>query len=167
MKNYLKSLVLSAVFALSTAASSSWAQSAETKSPLEFTSKVKMEQSVKAADGSISKKLVDVKTAQPGQEVIFVNTFKNGGSQPATNIALVNPVPDNMVLKSAYGTQAQITYSLDGGKNYDAPEKLVFKQSDGKTRPARMEDFTHVRWVVASSLPPGQIGEVGFRALLK
>ncbi len=137
------------------------------KSPIELASVSKVERSVKQADGSTVKALVDAKSAAPGDEVVFVNTFKNSGQQSAGNLSLVNPVPANTVLKSAFGDKATITYSLDGGKSYDAIDKQKVSSADGKARPARLEDATHVRWVLAANLPAGQSGEVGFRVQVK
>jgi uncharacterized repeat protein (TIGR01451 family) len=160
-------LFSAASFALVLAMSSPAVLAQQAKSPIELASVSKVERSVKQADGSIAKSLVDAKSAAPGDEVVFVNTFKNNGQQSAGNLSLVNPVPANTVLKSAFGDKATITYSIDGGKTYDAIEKQKLSSADGKTRQARLEDSTHVRWVLAASLPAGQSGEVGFRVQVK
>jgi uncharacterized repeat protein (TIGR01451 family) len=145
--------------------SASLAQQA--KSPIELASASKIEKTVKQADGSTVRKLVDAKSAAPGDEVVFVNTFKNNGQQAAGNLSLVNPIPANTFLKTAFGDKATITYSLDGGKSFDAIEKLTVTSADGKVRAARLDDSTHVRWVLAANLPAGQSGEVGFRVQVK
>jgi uncharacterized repeat protein (TIGR01451 family) len=160
-------LLSAASFGIVLALSSPTVLAQQAKSPIELASVSKVERSVKQADGSTLKALVDAKSAAPGDEVVFVNTFKNTGQQSAGNLSLVNPVPANTVLKSAFGDKATITYSLDGGKSYDAIEKQKVSSADGKTRAARLEDATHVRWVLAANLPAGQSGEVGFRVQVK
>ncbi len=104
----------------------------------------------------------------PGDSVIYTNTYRNIGKEPATDIVINNPVPEHMnyVADSAFGQGSAILFSADGGKTFATPEKLTKKGSDGKERLVRPEEYTNLRWIV-KELKPGGAGEVGFRALLQ
>ncbi len=140
-----------------------WAQ----QSPVSLQSKVETERMVKQADGKMLATRVPVKSAVPGEEVIFTNTFSNTGKKPAEKLVLTNPVATDLRLKKAWGDNAAITYSVDGGKQFDAPEALKVKGTDGQMRAAKAEDYTHVRWVMQESLAAGASTAVGFNAVVR
>jgi len=114
-------------------------------------------------------KRVPVGQAVPGSEIIYTTTFKNLIDKPVGNIAITNPVPNDMVYKggSALGANTVITYSVDGGKQYATPDKLTVKTPEGKIRPALASDYTHIRWTYKGELGVGKSGEVSFRAVIK
>lgn len=114
-------------------------------------------------------KRVPVDKAVPGSEIVYTTTFKNLISKPVGNIAITNPVPNDMVYKggSALGANTVITYSVDGGKQYATPDKLTVKTPEGKVRPALASDYTHIRWTYKGELGVGKSGEVSFRAVIK
>ena len=114
-------------------------------------------------------KRVPVDKAVPGSEIVYTTTFKNLINKPVGNIAISNPVPNDMVYKggSALGANTVITYSVDGGKQYATPDKLTVKTPEGKTRPALASDYTHIRWTYKGELGVGKSGEVSFRAVIK
>lgn len=122
-----------------------------------------------AADGkkTVRRQLVD--KVLPGGEVIFTSTFKNIGTTPASDIVINNPIPENTVLigGSAFGENAVITFSTDGGKTFAAADKLRVRDPDGKERPAALSEFTHIRWVYRGALPVGASSSVGFRVTVK
>ena len=68
---------------------------------------------------------------------------------------------------SARGKGTKITFSIDGGKTYDAPAKLFIFDASGRKFPARPQDYTHIRWSFGDPLLPGAKGEVSFRAILQ
>jgi uncharacterized repeat protein (TIGR01451 family) len=123
---------------------------------------------VKLPNGKTEKKRQPVAKAMPGSEVIYTTRFTNQGKQPAGNIAITNPVPENTsyVGGSAFGNNTAITYSLDG-KTYATPDKLTVKTPEGKQRPALPAEYSHIRWTYQGDLPVGKTGEVGFRVLIK
>jgi len=144
---------------------------AQQKSAIELTSVAEVEVTEKNASGVSEVKRQEAQLAKvvPGSIVIFSVRYKNTGKDPASNVTVMNPVPENMVYvdKSAEGKGARIDYSIDGGKTYGAPEKLTVRDSQGKVRPALAKDYTHIRWVLAAPLAPGGTGSVSFRAQLK
>lgn len=123
---------------------------------------------VKLPNGKTEKKRQPVAKAVPGSEVIYTTRFTNQGKQPAGNIAITNPVPENTayVGGSAFGANTAITYSLDG-KTYATPDKLTVTTPEGTPRPALPAEYSHIRWTYQGDLPVGKTGEVGFRVQIK
>ncbi len=123
----------------------------------------------KNAQGVAEKVRVPLDKATPGTEVIYTTTFTNNGSKPANAIAITNPVPENTtyVGGSAFGSNTDIAFSIDGGKTYSAADKLRVKTPEGRERPALPSDYTHIRWSFKGDLPPAKTGEAGFRAVIK
>jgi uncharacterized repeat protein (TIGR01451 family) len=135
---------------------------------IEFRNIAEIEQEVKTADGKTEKKRAVAQKAIPGQEVIYTSSFRNIGKRGAGNIHIVNPVPANttLVAGSAFGENAQLTFSADGGKNWAAADKVTVVGQDGKQRPAGISEFTHIRWSYRGELAPGKQGTVGFRVVV-
>lgn len=159
LKSRLVSIGLGMLLA---AAHSSWAQS-----PVSLKSTVETERMVKQADGQMLAKRSPVKSAVPGEEVIYTNTFSNVGTKPAADLVLTNPIAADLRLKKAWGEGAAITYSVDGGKTYNLPEQLKVPGKDGQLRAAKPDDYTHVRWVMQSALATGASTAVGFNAAVR
>lgn len=121
------------------------------------------------AAGRKEKKRETVKLAIPGTQVIYTTRFTNKGAKPAGNVVIDNPIPANtaFVAGSAFGANTTITYSVNGGKSYDVPNKLRVPTAAGAERAAEPRDYTHIRWRYTGELAPGKRGEVGFRVLIK
>jgi uncharacterized repeat protein (TIGR01451 family) len=119
--------------------------------------------------GRKEKKREPAALAVPGSQVIYTTRFTNKGNKPAGNIVINNPIPENtaFVSGSAFGTSTAITYSVNGGKSYDLPNKLKINAPGGAERQAEPRDYTHIRWRYVGELPPGKRGEVGFRVVIK
>lgn len=109
------------------------------------------------------------KLVVPGTNVIYTNRFTNMGTEPAENLVITNPVPENMELLagSVLPESATITYSVDNGKTYATPDRLMVAEANGQTRTAQPHDYTHIRWKITGPLPAGETGQVEFRAKLK
>jgi uncharacterized repeat protein (TIGR01451 family) len=118
------------------------------------------------------KKLSPPQKMVPGDEVLYTVTYTNKTAKPAENVNVVNPVPKHTryIIGSAAGDNAEITFSVDGGKNFATPDKLTvaIKDKSGKdsVRPAGGADYTHIRWVIKQNVAPGQSGSVRFRAVI-
>lgn len=154
-------IFLAAIFFTSTA----FAQ----QSAIVLTSEAFKEVEVVNEAGQKEFKLVAPGTVVPRDEIVYVTTFENRGDQPATNIVITNPVPNDSIYKagSAFGSGTTITYSVDGGQTYDAPAALRVTGEDGQPRTATAEDYTHIRWVYTQSLQPGATGNVTFRTIIR
>jgi len=104
----------------------------------------------------------------PGDKVGYRISFKNTGDQPAADIVLNNPVPENTVYvgDSARGANSDIVFSVDGGQQFAKPEQL-FVEVNGKKVPATAKDYTHVHWTLTSALPAGKEGSVQYVVQVK
>jgi len=119
-------------------------------------------------DGKKEVSLVAPNKTLPGDVIKYSNHYTNTGSKPAENAVITNPVPNNTtyVDGSAFGDGAEITFSIDKGKTFDSPGKL-FKTEKGKKRNALAGEYTHIRWLIKSAIPPGKQGDVGFKVKIK
>ena len=110
---------------------------------------------------------VNAEKVAPGEEVIYTLAFENQGSEPASDLVLVMPVPEEVdyIEGTVGGDNARVTFSIDGGKTYVARGRLTVEEG-GVARPARSEEITHIRWVVPT-LPGRQSGTVSYRGILR
>jgi uncharacterized repeat protein (TIGR01451 family) len=136
---------------------------------VKVTSIVQAEVQVLGKDGKMHTERHSLSKAAPGATVLFVNTFENVSSKPATDIVINNPISANVEYQagSAYGESTEITFSVDGGKTFAAPEKLTIKTGDGYEKTASTAAYTNIRWTYKNQLAPNVTGEVGFRAVIK
>lgn len=112
--------------------------------------------------------LVPVETVIPGDRVIYTITFQNVGDEPAGDVVITNPIADSLtyVDGSAFGPGTTIQFSIDGGKSFANRDALTVDE-DGAVRPAKANDFTHIRWVMQQQLAVGAQGLARFSAVLK
>jgi uncharacterized repeat protein (TIGR01451 family) len=122
--------------------------------------------------GKRVRRLVEPGKVVPGDEVVYTVSYANKGARAAERVVVINPVPQHTKVRagSVEGANTEIAYSVDGGKSYAAPDKLMVTVRDAKgaavSRPAVAADFTHVRWTLKEPLPPGASGFVRFRAVV-
>ena len=106
----------------------------------------------------------------PGNVVLYVNTIKNSGNETAENLTVVNAIPKHMVyLKRTARCKGKcdITFSIDGGRHFAKPSKLIVKDKKTKRRRrARPSEYTTIKWVVPS-LKGGKKTTVQYRARLR
>jgi uncharacterized repeat protein (TIGR01451 family) len=141
------------------------------KSAIALRSVAEVEVAEKNEKGETVVKLVDVAkaTTVPGNTVVFTTHYINTGKQSATSVVITNPIDENMIYlaSSAEGSNTRIEFSTDGGKNYNAPEKLMVNNSQGMVRQARAEDYNGIRWTLTKPLSAGGTGSVSFKAKIK
>lgn len=125
-----------------------------------------VEKEVTDAKGQKSKVLVPAGKVIPGTEVVWTVTANNTCKQASNNVTINNAVPQHMTLvpNSVIGPGSDITYSLDG-KSF-APAGQLTVQENGVARPARAEEYKHIRWEFKNSLQPGARAYAQFRATL-
>lgn len=136
---------------------------------LELTTEAFHEVEVVKKDGKKDVKREPLKKAVPGQEVIYVITYRNNGNKPAEKVVINNPVPPELVFRagSAQGAGTSSDVSVDGGKSFGVLSALKLAGVDGKQRAAEAKDVTHVRWTVLAPVRASAEGKVTFRAMLK
>ena len=110
-------------------------------------------------NGKITEKLEEPSQVLPGDQLVFTTRYTNGGTEPATDFVVTNPLPGPVKLAKVNGFEV----SVDGGKTFGALAALKAAGTDGKPRAAELGDVTHVRWRVAS-IAPGASGEVKYFA---
>ncbi len=136
---------------------------------IKVTSIAEVEVATVGQDGKKSLRRATPEKAVPGTEVFYTNTFENVGRQAASDIVINNPIPNDTTYKagSAYGKDTVIVFSADGGKTFDAGDKLTVKGADGKQRAALPSEYTNIRWIYKGQLQPGKSSAVGFHAVIK
>jgi len=114
-------------------------------------------------------RLVEAARVLPGKEVLFTVTYTNVGGEAAEDVVITNPVPEHMsyVNNSATGDNTSVTFSVDGGKTFAAPQDLLITDALGAERPAGAKDYSHIRWVVDSDVTAGGSGTVHFAAVVE
>ena len=133
---------------------------------IELKSTALVEKEVVDANGNKAKKMVPADKVVPGTEVTWTVTASNICQKPAENVTFDNPVPPHMsyVANSATGPGSDISFSLDG-KAFAAPAGLTVNEN-GATRPARADEYKHIRWAFKQPLQPGATANASFRAVL-
>jgi len=136
---------------------------------LDLNSTVEVEREVTNERGEKEIKIEPADRILPGEIIVFGTTFTNVGEDAADSVILTNPVPENTTYigGSASGDGADITFSVDGGQNYDLPGNLKVTGEDGKPRLALPAEYTHIRWTMNRSLNPGETGKIGFKSVLQ
>lgn len=88
-------------------------------------------------------------------ERLYTLRFHYEGLQPAAGLRIVHELPANerYVAGSATGPGAEISYSVDGGRSFAAPDAL-----------SNPTNYTHIRWILPGAHPPGTAGLVSYRA---
>jgi uncharacterized repeat protein (TIGR01451 family) len=122
-------------------------------------------------DGKKVEKLVAVDEVAPGDVLAYTLTYENKGDETATNVKLVDPIPDTTtyLVGSVFGPGADVGFSIDGGKTFKAPSLLLYKVKVGDevvSKKASPEQYTHIRWTV-KEIPAGKSGIAGFRVRVK
>lgn len=117
--------------------------------------------------GETERRLVPAGTVVPGESVVYTITFTNISDEAADNVVITNPISENLtyVDGSAFGAGMVIQFSVDGGQSFGEANELTVA-SNGDQRPARAEDFTHVRWIMQNELNAGDQAMASFRARL-
>jgi len=135
---------------------------------LEVNTVVQKEILVELDDGTTETDLVTADTVLPGERVVYTITYKNVGAAPAENVIITNPIADTLtyVAGSAKGDGARIEFSIDGGQSFDTAQSLRI-DDNGVVRPATTKDYTHVRWVMQTTLAAGGEGQASFAADLE
>jgi uncharacterized repeat protein (TIGR01451 family) len=117
-------------------------------------------------------KKVAAEKVNPGDVIFYTINYVNSGNEEAKDAFLDDPIPKGTVYitGSAFGENAEITFSIDGGKTFKKPSLLTYevKTAEGKIekKSASPEKYTHIRWTV-NTIPAGGKGKVGFQVKMK
>ena len=120
-------------------------------------------------EGREISKLAPADRVVSGDWVIYTLEVRNTAATTIRAPTVTYPVPEHMsyVAESAVGPATEISYSVDGGRSFDAAENLKVQDADGQLRPAAAADYTHIRWQLKNSLKGNSVAFVRFRARVK
>jgi len=130
---------------------------------------IEKEVMIQNEDGTTEAKYVAADRISPGEKVLYSLNVANDGSEAATNLILVMPVPQEVkfINGSAQKTGSTVSYSVDGGQSFGAWSDLSVRQTDGRIKRASAEDVTHIRWNVTGPIEPGTTDVLSFKGTLK
>lgn len=134
---------------------------------------VKVEKEIISQKGN--KKLtkrVSAEKAKKGDTLVYTLTYTNKTKETVTDVAVTDPIPQGSqyIIGTASGTDTEITFSIDGGKTFQAsPVRHKVKKPDGgeEMRDATPDMFTHVKWLIKKKVTPGRSGQVYFKVIVK
>lgn len=132
---------------------------------------VKMKAETEVTVNNVTKR-VAVEKISSGDVVVYTINYVNTGDEPATNANMDDPIPKGTVYipGSAIGDNADITFSIDGGKTFKKPSLLTYeiKLPNGKMekKVASPEKYTDIRWTI-KMIPARGSGNVSFKVLVK
>jgi len=141
---------------------------AQASANLELKSEVFQEVEFVDDNGETQTRLEPAKTVLPGGEVIYVISYRNLGTEPAENVVIDNPVPEQLIYGagSASGANTEIKFSV-GGEAWDVLEALTVLDENDEPRAAVPADVRAIRWIVTTEILAGATGQVSYRAVLK
>lgn len=119
--------------------------------------------------GESEVKRIEAKTVIPGDIVIYTISYTVVNDKTVEDVIIDNPIPQSMVYQkdTAYGYNTDVRFSIDGGKNYDSPEKLKVIDEEGNEKAAMASDYTNIQWTLKDPVKPGKTGWVAYKAQLK
>ena len=119
--------------------------------------------------GHDTTKLATADRVVSGDAVIYTLEIRNVGPTTVHRPVVTYAVPEHMiyVADSAVGPGTEVTYSIDNGQSFDAPESLRSKGADGESSLAKATAYTHIRWQLNHALKANSVAFVRFRARVK
>jgi len=123
-----------------------------------------------SASALTAKQIVRAKAANiaPGERVVYTLSFTNDDAEPASDLVLTMPVPEEIKYMDGTATRdgASIVFSADGGQTFAARDTLKASM-DGVMRSATAADITHIRWTVTGPIASGESGNLSYKGILK
>lgn len=119
--------------------------------------------------GRETTKLIPAERVVSGDTVIYTLEVRNTAPTSVPRPVLTYAIPTHMTYTadSAIGPGAEVSYSVDSGLSFDAPENLRIREPGGETRAATAADYTHIRWQLKNALQAHSVAFVRFRARVK
>ena len=123
---------------------------------LTATQTVEREVIIRHADGTQTVTLERADKVIPGDKVVYSLNYFNDEAEPAENIILVMPIPNEVKYLdgSAELDSVKTTYSVDAGQTYADRAELRVTLTNGTSRVASADDITHIRWAVTTAIAP-------------
>lgn len=118
----------------------------------------------RAADGKVTTQLKPAARVTPGDQVVYVLTYRNGGQQPAEGVVINNPIAKDLTYAGPADAKPPLV-SIDG--QTFGPLATLTKAGANGAVPAAVADVTTLRWTFAQPVPAGGEVQMSFRARLK
>jgi uncharacterized repeat protein (TIGR01451 family) len=114
-------------------------------------------------------KLIPADRVVSGDTIIYTLEVRNTASASVPRPVVIYPIPEHTIYTpdSAVGPGTEVTYSVDAGRSFDAPENLRIQEPGGQLRMAKAADYTHIRWQLKNPLKGNSVAFVRFRARVK
>ena len=128
--------------------------------------RVMEEVSIQSENGP-STSIVPATSMAPGDTAVYVMTYTNNGSEPASNLVISNPVSKDVIYVGPAANSEAPVVSVDGGATFAPLSQLRVAESNGTTRPAGAADVTNVRWTIAGPVAPGSNGSVSYKGTVR
>jgi uncharacterized repeat protein (TIGR01451 family) len=121
------------------------------------------------SQGRETTKLIPADRVVSGDTVIYTLEVRNTAPTSVPRPVVTYAVPEHMTYmpESAVGPGTEVTYSIDAGRSFDAPESLRIQDPGGQARAATAADYTHIRWQLKNALKGNSVAFVRFRARMK
>jgi len=121
------------------------------------------------SQGRETTKLIPADRVVSGDTVIYTLEVRNTAPTSVPRPVVTYAVPEHMTYmpESAVGPGTEVTYSIDAGRSFDAPENLRIQDPGGQARAATAADYTHIRWQLKNALKGNSVAFVRFRARMK
>ena len=166
MSTHLERKRIGTLLALTLFLSAAEAQPNENPMVVKLTADVEIKTTEQGREAT---KLVPADRVVPGDRLIYTLEVRNTAATTVPAPTVDTPVPAHMryVADSAVGPATQVSYSVDGGQSFDAPENLKVAGPNGELRAAESADYTHIRWQFKHSLKANSVAFLRFRAVAK
>lgn len=101
----------------------------------------------------------------PGDQVVYVLTYRNGGTRPADGVVVTNPLAKDLVYAGPADARPPMV-SIDG-QTFGPLAALSKTGANGARVAAAAADVTSIRWTFDQPVPAGGEVQLAFRARLK
>ena len=135
---------------------------AQAQNDVALSSDVKVERTT-VENGQSRTTLAAPEGVVPGDRLLFTTSYANGGSAPAENFVVTNPLPSAVRLAE---TDESFEVSVDGGETFAALDTLRVADPEVGNRPAELGDVTHIRWVLAR-VAQGESGTLSYYGIVR
>jgi len=136
--------------------------------------RIQLEEELSIPDESGNLKVVRKKVAssEPGDVLVYTLVYTNNGGAAVADAKVEDPVPAGTILLpgSVLGEEAEIRFSVDGGKTYAPfPVEVEVEGPDGAKvrKKAPADSYTHIRWTAKTPLGPGESRSASFKVIVQ
>lgn len=133
---------------------------------VELTYRVEKIEAFVSDGGDQEARLVAAEQVFEGDELRYTITFTNLADETVApnSIVVTNPIPESTeyIEGSAFGSGAEVEFSVDGGQSFAPSAGLTMRDAEGE-RNALPGDYTTIRWHYGPPLQSGQQSHVFFR----